>query len=156
VGWAILVGGLTPSASAGDVPLPKPAKAFKGTQCVEPVDVMRRYHMNYLLHQRSETLREGIRGKKYSLYQCIDCHAVTSPDVMGGKVRTVKPFCAQCHKYAGVTIDCFECHTGAASPAIKNSSSVLPEGHPKVETAINPQSSEPQSNGSETKGETAQ
>lgn len=134
LGFAILAGGLASPASAGEVPLPNPAKAFKGTECVEPVDMMRRNHMSFLKHQRDETLREGIRGQKYSLNQCIDCHAVTSPDVAGGKVRTLKPFCAECHSYAAVTIDCFQCHTGAADPAI-NTSSVLPTGHPKVETA---------------------
>jgi len=136
VGFAILVGGLASPADAGEVPRPKPAKAFKGEQCVEPVDAMRRNHMKFLMHQRDETLREGVRGNKYSLNQCIECHAVTSPDVAGGKVRTLKPFCAECHKYAAVSIDCFQCHTGAADPAI-NKSSVLPNGHPKVETAAN-------------------
>lgn len=134
LGFAFVVGGLPSPASAADVPVPHPAKAFKGEQCVEPVDVMRRNHMTFLMHQRDETLREGIRGKKYSLNQCIDCHAVTSPDVAGGKVRTLKPFCAECHAYAAVSIDCFQCHTGAAVPDMK-SGSALPQGHPKVETA---------------------
>jgi len=147
VGFAILVGGLASPADAGEVPRPNPAKAFKGEQCVEPVDVMRRNHMSFLKHQRDETLREGIRGKKYSLNQCIECHAVTSPDVAGGKVRTLKPFCAECHSYAAVSIDCFQCHTGAAAPEM-NQSSVLPTGHPKVETAA---ASQPT-----TTGETAQ
>ena len=116
------------SAQAGDVPMPKPAKAFKGEQCVEPNDVMRRNHMDFLKHQRDETLREGIRGQKYSLNDCIDCHAVTSPDVAGGKVRTLKPFCAECHSYAAVSIDCFQCHTGAAVPGI-GKQSALPADH---------------------------
>ncbi|HEY9162958.1 MAG TPA: hypothetical protein VIN57_00005, partial [Magnetovibrio sp.] len=118
-------------ATAGEVPLPNPAKAFKGTECVEPVDSMRRNHMTFLMHQRDETLREGIRGNKYSLNQCIECHAVTSPDVAGGKVRTLKPFCSECHSYAAVSIDCFQCHTGAAAPE-GAMSSTMPEGHPAV------------------------
>lgn len=142
LGFAILAGGLVSPlgagpANAGEVPRPNPAKAFKGTECVEPVDLMRRNHMSYLMHQRDETVREGIRGNKYSLNQCIDCHATTSPEVMGGKVRTLKPFCAECHTYAAVSIDCFECHTGAADPAI-NKDSALPMGHPKLETAGDP------------------
>ena len=116
---AVLAWG-SPQASAGEgVPTPSPAKAFKGAECVEPSDVMRRNHMDYLTHQRDETLREGIRGKKYSLKACVDCHATTSPDVAGGKVRTLKPFCSECHSYAAVSIDCFACHTGAATDAIK-------------------------------------
>jgi len=118
LGFAVLAGGLSAPAAAGDVPVPHPAKAFKGAQCVEPVDVMRRNHMRFLLHQRDETLREGIRGKKYSLNQCIECHAVASPEVAGGKVRTLKPFCAECHDYAAVSIDCFQCHNGAAPSGI--------------------------------------
>jgi len=114
LGLAILGGGLASPVNAGEVPLPNPAKAFKGEQCVEPVDVMRRDHMTFLKHQRDETLREGVRGNKYSLNECIACHAVKSPDVAGGKVRTLKPFCAECHAYAAVSIDCFQCHTGAA------------------------------------------
>lgn len=135
VGFAILVGGLASPANADEVPRPKPAKAFKGEQCVEPVDLMRREHMNLLQHQRDETLRDGVRGNKYSLNACIDCHATKSPDVAGGKVRTLKPFCAECHEYAAVSIDCFQCHTGAAMPDNNGQSSVLPTDHPKVETA---------------------
>ena len=94
---------------------PNPAKAFKGEQCVEPADVMRREHMNMLKHQRDETMREGIRGNKYSLTECVECHATKSPKIAGGNIRTVKPFCAECHEFAAVKIDCFECHTGAAT-----------------------------------------
>lgn len=126
---AMGLGGLTTSpAQAGEVPLPNIAKAYKGEQCVEPVDVMRRNHFEFLMHQRDETLREGIRGQKYSLNDCVDCHAVASPDVADGKLRTLKPFCKECHEYAAVTIDCFGCHTGAAVPGIGKQSS-LPANH---------------------------
>ena len=97
-------------AKHGNIPLPHPAKAIKGEQCVEPNDIMRRNHMTYLMHQRDETVIEGIRGKKYSLQQCINCHATIDPEVEDGKVRTIKPFCAECHSYAAVKIDCFACH----------------------------------------------
>ena len=116
-------------ADGGSVPLPHPAKAFKGEKCVEPNDVMRREHMNYLKHQRDETLREGIRGNKYSLKECVECHAVTSPDVASGKVRTLKPFCKECHAYAAVSIDCFACHTGAASDGKKTGLNVPVTGN---------------------------
>ncbi len=120
---AVLLGGASASVAAGDgVPLPNPAKAFKGQQCIEPVGTMRRLHGEYLIHQRDETLRQGIRGKKYSLRQCIACHATTSPDVENGTVRTIQPFCAECHAYAAVTIDCFSCHTGKAEDDVKTGS----------------------------------
>ncbi len=117
---AVLLGGATASVASGDgVPLPNPAKAFKGQQCIEPVGDMRRLHGEYLTHQRDETLRKGIRGKKYSLRQCIACHATTSPDVKNGTVRTIQPFCKKCHDYAAVAIDCFACHTGTAEDDVK-------------------------------------
>jgi len=47
----------------------------EGVECVEPEEVMRRDHMNFILHQRDETMYKGIRGAKHSLKDCIDCHA---------------------------------------------------------------------------------
>lgn len=130
---ALLLGvGGASAAGTGDL-APKPAKAEKGEQCVEPVDDMRRYHMNYLKHQRDETLREGIRGNKYSLNECIDCHAAKSPDVAGGNVRSIKPFCTECHQFAAVKIDCFECHTGIAGPVIKGNKPPMPKEHGKTD-----------------------
>ncbi|MDP6574741.1 MAG: hypothetical protein QGI63_08135 [Rhodospirillales bacterium] len=94
----------------GRVPLPRPAKG-KGESCIEPTASMRRYHMDYLAHQRDETVRQGIRGRKYSLKECVACHAVPEPGQEEAKTLTVEPFCGQCHTYAAVRIDCFECHT---------------------------------------------
>ena len=111
-------------AKHGNIPLPHPAKAIKGEQCVEPDDIMRRNHMKYLMHQRDETVIEGIRGKKYSLQQCINCHATIDPEVENGKVRTIKPFCAECHSYAAVKIDCFACHNPNV-PLDKTSSTAM-------------------------------
>jgi len=97
-------------AHAGDTrtPLPVITPAATGTQCVEPPDVMRRNHMRFLEHQRDATVRGGVRGAKYSLKACNDCHA-------GAKTRSVAAaetgFCVSCHSYAAVRIDCFECHS---------------------------------------------
>ena len=33
----------------------------KGDKCVEPTDVMRRNHMEFILHQRDDTMRRGVR-----------------------------------------------------------------------------------------------
>ncbi len=115
---------------------PHPVKAFKGDQCVEPVDVMRRNHWKYLKHQRDETVRQGIRGAKYSLRQCIECHAV--PDKEAGGARTVRVFCGECHKFAAVNIDCFQCHT-TKPENVKSSDAMptgpLPPGHPTMNKA---------------------
>ncbi len=112
------------AAGAGEerVPLPHPAmseKAQKAENCVAPVSEMRRYHMQYLKHQRVETLRKGVRGNPYSLKSCVNCHAVK--DKAAGGARTADAFCSSCHKYAAVTIDCFSCHTNKAADRKKTS-----------------------------------
>lgn len=104
-GLAILL--LAPAAA--DVPLPEIPKA-KGEQCVEPPEVMRRHHMDFILHQRDETMHKGIRTKRYSLKECIDCHVTPGPDGEYPRVSSKQHFCAACHQYAAVRIDCFECH----------------------------------------------
>lgn len=88
--------------------VPKPAVAIANPgQCVAPVDVMRRSHMDLLRHQRDKTLRQGERGAKYSLNACIDCHASKgNGSVLGNKEN----FCEGCHSYVAVKLDCFECH----------------------------------------------
>ena len=103
------------SSSLGQVMIPDPATPANEQQCVEPVDVMRRDHMKFLLHQRDETVLNGIRTKQYSLTGCINCHA--QADKNGEIVRADDPgyFCTECHTYAAVKIDCFECHSDRAA-----------------------------------------
>jgi len=89
----------------GDI-TPKP----KGEVCIAPAEEMRREHMNMLLHKRDLTMYEGIRTKKASLAECINCHV--TPDKTGkvARIDDEKHFCASCHVAASVSIDCFECH----------------------------------------------
>jgi hypothetical protein len=79
----------------------------KSGKCVAPVDEMRRNHMKMLLHQRDQTMHQGIRGTPHSLKGCIDCHASSRTNSVLGK----DGFCSSCHAYAAVSIDCFECHS---------------------------------------------
>jgi hypothetical protein len=80
----------------------------RGGQCVDDPKFMRVNHMKMIRHQRDETVREGIRGGKYSLAQCVDCHASKKDgSVLGDNTH----FCQGCHEYAAVRIDCFECHS---------------------------------------------
>ncbi len=108
-----------PLAAAGDgealpfsgLQLPEPQRHFSATQeCVEPEDEMRRNHMEYILHQRDETVHAGVRTRQYALEECINCHA--SKDDSGEYVRVEdsRHFCSTCHTYAAVKIDCFQCH----------------------------------------------
>jgi len=80
----------------------------RGGQCVEDPAFMRVNHMKLIIHQRDETVRKGIRGSKYSLANCVDCHASkVNHSVLGSNQN----FCQGCHAYAAVKIDCFECHS---------------------------------------------
>ena len=100
----------TDTHAADRVPLPILVKAAKGEACVEPLPVIRRDHMKFLMHQRDDTVHQGIRGARHSLVGCIDCHA--AKDDAGRWVRIDAPgqFCESCHAYASVKIDCFGCH----------------------------------------------
>jgi len=64
-----------------------------------------------LLHQRDETVHKGIRTKKHSLKECFTCHVVKDKDNKPLTVSSPKHFCRECHDYAAVSIDCFQCHT---------------------------------------------
>ncbi|OGI43537.1 MAG: hypothetical protein A2V92_03635 [Candidatus Muproteobacteria bacterium RBG_16_65_31] len=105
------------------VPLPT-MQTYKGDQCVEPTEEMRRNHMNYILHQRDETVHKGIRTVKHSLKNCIDCHA----DPKTGSVLGKDGFCESCHSYAAVRIDCFGCHSDKAAPEAMRAASPRSEG----------------------------
>jgi len=84
-------------------------KATKGERCVAEPAVMRRDHPAMLKHQRDDTVHAGIRGAKHSLAGCIGCHAGAQT---GSVAQAPGDFCVSCHRYAAVTIDCFECHSG--------------------------------------------
>ncbi|NOX68859.1 MAG: hypothetical protein GXP15_06715 [Gammaproteobacteria bacterium] len=103
-----------------EVPVPAIPQG-QGERCVEDTDFMRRNHMTLLMHQRDDTMLQGIRTKQYSLKECVNCHAVQGKDESAVSVSDPKHFCRACHDYAAVKIDCFECHSSrpeidAASP----------------------------------------
>jgi predicted CXXCH cytochrome family protein len=111
--YALLGLALAGSASAADrTPKPVIEPALAGSQCVEQAAVMRRNHMEFLKHQRDDTVRGGIRGAKHSLKACIDCHASTKT---ASVAKAETNFCVSCHTYAAVKVDCFECHTAKSS-----------------------------------------
>jgi hypothetical protein len=87
----------------------------KGEECVEPTEVMRKRHFEFILHQRDKTMHEGIRTKRYSLTGCIDCHAKRDKNGEFLPINAKGQFCQSCHSYAAVSIDCFQCH--ATRPA---------------------------------------
>lgn len=107
----ILAGGLL-VLSAGvsaDSAVTEGSRAAGMASCVEPTEVMRRNHMEFLKHQRDETVHNGIRGTKHSLADCIDCHASVQ-DGQPVPVNEPGQFCSKCHQFAAVHLDCFQCH----------------------------------------------
>jgi hypothetical protein len=103
-----------PVAAESRTPLPTIVHG-KGDKCVQPNEIMRRDHMEFLLHHRDQTMHEGIRTKRYSLTGCIDCHAVKNKQGEYVPVNAPGQFCSSCHSYAAVSVDCFQCH--ATTPA---------------------------------------
>ena len=106
----LMVGADPGASSFGQVVIPSPGKPADAANCVEPVAVMRSDHMKFLLHQRDETVLDGERTKKYSLVGCIDCHNPANANEEIVRYEDPQHFCASCHNYASVKIDCFECH----------------------------------------------
>jgi len=95
------------AAKSGAIRTPLPViNIAKPGKCVEATDEMRRNHMNKILHQRDDTVHKGIRTKKHSLSNCINCHADEKTNSVLGK----EGFCQSCHTYSAVSIDCFSCH----------------------------------------------
>ena len=91
-------------------------------------ELMRRNHMDLMIHKRDQTVHEGIRSENYSLKACISCHAVLSEDKKPVSVASPKHFCRTCHDYAAVKVDCFQCHTSKPPPSFvldRGSSSFL-------------------------------
>ena len=108
---ALIVLLLPLSAGAQDSRVPGPViTQGKGDKCVADTDYMRRNHMNELLHQRDRTVQDGVRTTRFSLNECIACHAEKDDAGSFKSVNAPGQFCASCHEFAAVTIDCFECH----------------------------------------------
>ncbi len=92
----------------------------KGEQCVEDPVWMRTNHFETVLHQRDETVLRGIRTEKHSLKNCIDCHITPNKDGEYARYsNSEEHFCASCHSYAAVSIDCFQCHADRPESAVR-------------------------------------
>ena len=98
------------NGSASRVPMPTVVATAPG-KCVEDTPFMLRNHMELLKHHRDLTVRDGVRTTQHSLANCVACHA---SKVTGRVTGSKDAFCEGCHRYAAVTLDCFECHTDRA------------------------------------------
>ncbi len=109
---------LAATSAAGEL-RPDVPKAAKGKQCVEDTEFMRRNHMQLLLHEREESVRLGIRSKKYSLKNCLTCHVVKDADGKPVTASDPRHFCRECHDYAAVRVDCWQCHASTPQGSAK-------------------------------------
>lgn len=111
----------------------------KGDQCVEDAEWMRSNHFETVLHQRDETVIHGIRTTEHSLKNCIDCHI--TPNANGDFARysnSEEHFCAGCHEYAAVSIDCFQCHADRPESAVREAIKNQPaNSHDDMQTDAN-------------------
>jgi hypothetical protein len=78
--------------------------------CVEPTEYMRRNHMEVIRHQRDTTVYGGIRSTKHSLAGCVECHVGYDAQHKPVAIDDKGQFCAACHSYAAVKLNCFDCH----------------------------------------------
>jgi len=104
----VVLAGVMPFASIATEPT---FPAARGARCVEPVETMRRYHFDFLDHHGHKTVTHGIRNTKHSLSGCISCHAVRNAHNEWIPVSAPGQFCAECHTYTAMRIDCFSCHS---------------------------------------------
>jgi cytochrome c553 len=98
-----------PAGAEDWTPRPAIVKA-KGEECVQPTDVMRKRHFEFILPQRDETEQKGSRTERYYLTECIECHATRDESGTYLPIDAKGQFCESCHRYAAVSIDCFQCH----------------------------------------------
>ena len=130
------------SARAESNLVPHPPKG-RGEHCVADTDTMRRYHMTMMKHQRDDTVHEGVRGGKFSIGQCVGCHAVKGEDGQPVSYESPKHFCRSCHDYAAVSIDCFECHSSKPGAKSPSAAAEPPAGMPSNALASYTQGSHP-------------
>ena len=134
----MLLGVVTPGQAADSLlpEIPEAQARFSEAQgCVEPTDDMRVNHMQYILHQRDQTMYEGIRTRQHSLVECFNCHVSDAPDAP--RVDSEEHFCNSCHTYTDVSVDCFQCHADRpVKTSGTHSMSTTPAQHLQARAAV--------------------
>ncbi len=112
--------GITIAYADSPTEIPPPKENYsEETLCVEPVETMRKQHFEFVLDHRDETVIDGIRTKKHSLNECINCHITANTQGEYARYSEDTHFCASCHQFAAVNIDCFQCHADRPEEAIR-------------------------------------
>ncbi len=104
----ILALGLVWGTHRGPVAMPVIPRA--PGHCVLPTAVMLRTHMMLLRSVREEIVRHDARDTRFRLTGCVACHVEHTASGQPIPVNAPGQFCATCHTYVGVHIDCFACH----------------------------------------------
>lgn len=86
------------------------SKADSLDACVEPTVIMQKKHHIFLLQHRDETVENGIRTKKHSFANCIDCHVNYDDNGKAIPINSEGQFCQECHVKTATNITCFSCH----------------------------------------------
>ncbi|WP_260291320.1 sulfur reduction protein DsrJ [Sedimenticola hydrogenitrophicus] len=108
LGGALL---LLATGVVGDSAVTEGSKAAGLETCVAPTAEIRRNHMDYLKHDRDATVRKGIRDTRFSLAECVQCHAEKDSAGAYKPVNAEGQFCESCHSYVAVNLTCFQCHS---------------------------------------------
>ena len=123
IGFTLLSTSALVGSAAAETPFPTIHEpADESLKCIQPEEEMRRNHMNYILHERDETMHEGVRNEPGSLAACIDCHVEPNEKGEIAGIDSNEHFCSSCHQYASVQIDCFQCHADRPQKFIKRNS----------------------------------
>jgi hypothetical protein len=95
------------AATGGISKVPEPQLPASENRCVESAQWMRDNHMHLLDQWRQMVVRDGIHtyvasdGTEYNISltgTCLSCH------------DNKEEFCDQCHEYAGISPNCWDCH----------------------------------------------
>lgn len=111
------------------------SKAAVLDHCVRETGFMRRNHMELIKHRRDMTVHRGVRSAGDGLAQCIDCHVGYDAQRQPVPVHTEGQFCSDCHRFAAVSVDCFDCHADVprspvtTDPGKQVSSQIEQQGH---------------------------
>jgi len=134
-----------PANAEGEGWTPRPLiSKGKGDKCVEPTDVMRERHFEFILPQRDETPVQGIHSVQHELTGCVECHAKRDDNGAYLPVDAKGQFCESCHSYTAVTIDCFSCHSAKPEESAKVQTSISTADHSQFEVLQKPFESGPE------------
>ena len=100
-------------------PVPMPVIPRAPGHCVLPTATIRRTHMMLLRAVREEIVRHDARDTRFRITHCVACHVEHTASGRPIPVNAPGQFCATCHTYVGVHIDCFACHAAVPRNPMK-------------------------------------